>query len=144
VLLVLSLAGLVGAGEEGVYCDGETGADGSEFGMDEGDGGLLRPGWSERVSGWRSMGQDGYGRVWTEGIGGEGSVVVFEQSAGVDELEVSGWEVEEGGDAGAQVSEGRVWRGAIEGEAGESQRGRGQSGDADLSRASLMTSRILL
>ena len=119
MLLVLGLAGLVGAGEEGVYCDGKSGADGSEFGVDEGDDGLLRPGSGKSVSGWRGMWEDCYGRVWTEGIGSEGSVVVLEQSAGVDEFEVCGWEVEEGGDAGAQVCEGCVWRGAIEGESGE-------------------------
>ena len=61
MFLVLGLAGQVRAGEEGVYGDGEICADGSEFGMDKGNGGLFRSGWRKSISGWRDMGQDGYG-----------------------------------------------------------------------------------
>lgn len=61
MFLVLGLAGLVGVGEEGVYGEGEIGADSSEFGVDEGNGGHFGPGWGKRVPGWRGMWQDGYG-----------------------------------------------------------------------------------
>lgn len=39
----------------------------------------------------------------------------------MDEFKVGGSKADEGGDAGAQVGEGRVWRGGIEGEPGMSE-----------------------
>lgn len=144
MFLLLSKAGFGRAGEEGIYAGREATANGGEFGVDSGDRGLLRPGGGERVSwGWR-MRQNGYGRIWTNGICGEGGGVVFEQSAGMNELEVGSGEMDEVGDAGTEDSEGRVGRRGIEDEPRIVSFGRATlERKVYFSRASLMTSGIL-
>ncbi|KAF8720285.1 hypothetical protein AX14_011070 [Amanita brunnescens Koide BX004] len=90
------------------------------------------------------MRQNGYGRIWTNGICGEGGGVVFEQSAGMNELEVGSGEMDEVGDAGTQDSEGRVGRRGIEDEPRIVSFGRATlERKVYFSRASLMTSGIL-